>query len=330
MANSTRILDYIAYGTFADLPVSAPVGSGCLALYYATDTNTLYGWTGSAWVALTIGASAWTATSVAHVGTGLTVTSGTLEPNYQAGTLTTFNTGLTLTSGTLTPNYEAGTLTTFNTGLTLASGTLTPNWQQSLVTALGSGISISGGTLTATGSGGSVTSVTAGAGLSGGPITTTGTLTANYQAGTLTTVGTGLSLTSGTLTATGPTAAGIGAVINSGTVEIDNNVTLTGTNGATTTIAPGSGTSWVVLDMPATAGTVTLAAGPTFKGQKAMLDIVYGATLSTPSLNSGFILTGGVSSFTPGTTVNTIDRLELFSPDATHWVVLALSQGGTL
>jgi hypothetical protein len=182
MANSTLIIDYIGYGTAASRPTTPPVASGVLALYFATDTLVMSGWTGASWVTLT--------SSVSH--------------------------------------------------------------------------------------------------------------------------------------------AGLGAAINSGTVEINNMVTLTGTNSGTTTIAPGSGTSWAVLNMPTAAGTVTVAAAPAFAGQETILDIKYGATLSTPSLNSGFVAGGGVTAFSPSGSINTIDRLKLISPDGTHWVYMVVSQGGTL
>ena len=205
-------------------------------------------------------------------------------------------------------------------GLTLGAGSLIASWQASSVTALGTGVANVGGTLSATNqvliSGGAV-------------LGNSGTVTASASA---IAIGANLTLTGGTLSASGAgtISANFGAVNNSGTIQVDQNVTLTGTNSGTTTIAPGSGTTWVVVNMPTTAGTVTLAAGPTFKGQRAIMDIVFGATVSTPSLNSGFVFTGGITAYTPGTVANEIDRFEIFSPDGTHWVPLALSQGGTL
>ena len=212
--------------------------------------------------------------------------------------------------------------------------------------AIGSNLTLTpGGTLNASG-GGSATTIVAGANLTGGTIIASGTiglatlaassLFGNFGtvAGTMAAVAIGANITlssSGTISAAGNvvTAANTGVALNSGTIQIDNMVTLAGTNAGTTTIAPGSGTAWVVLNMPTVAGTVTVAAAPTFPGQKSMFDIKYGTTLSTPSLNSGFVMGGGIT-YTPGTVVNSIDRMELASPDGTHWVVLALSQGGTL
>jgi hypothetical protein len=50
-------------------------------------------------------------------------------------------------------------------------------------------------------SGGTVTNIATGAGLSGGPISTSGTIVADWNAGAVTALGTGLSLSTGTLTA---------------------------------------------------------------------------------------------------------------------------------
>ena len=65
------------------------------------------------------------------------------------GTLTAFpiNTGLVITGGTLTPNYQAGSLTTFHSGLTLAAGTLTPDWNGGSVSAIGSNLTLAAGTI---------------------------------------------------------------------------------------------------------------------------------------------------------------------------------------
>lgn len=136
-------------------------------------------------------------------------------------------------------------------------------------------------------------------------------------------------ITNATTVGIGGTSADHGAVSNNGTIQTDLMVTLTGTNAGTTTIAPGTGTTWVVLNMPTTAGTVTVAAAPAFSGQRSILDIKFGATISTPSLNSGFVQTGGVT-YTPGTVANAIDRLEIGSPDGTHFVILAIQPGATL
>lgn len=167
-----------------------------------------------------------------------------------------------------------------------------------------------------------------------------GTVVSEWTAGTVTGLSAGLSIVDDILTVTFPTAPdewnagtvdalGNGMALNGTTLSVHNTHTQTGTVAATSTIAPGNGTDYVILDMPITVGTVTLAASPTYQGQSAILDIVYGATLSTPALGAGFVLGGGVT-YTPGTLANTKDRLGIFSPDQTHWVIEAVSTGGTI
>lgn len=51
MANSTLIRDYLGQDVFANRPVTPPVGSHILAVFFATDTGALYLWNGSSWVA---------------------------------------------------------------------------------------------------------------------------------------------------------------------------------------------------------------------------------------------------------------------------------------
>ena len=125
-------------------------------------------------------------------------------------------------------------------------------------------------------------------------------------------------------------SANNGVMINAGTISIVNDITLTGTVDNTITIGPASGTSDVIVNMPTIAGTVTLVASPQFKRQKIVLDIVYGATISTPVLNSGFVFSNTPSVYVPGTVADSVDRLELISPDNTHWVVLSISQGSPI
>ena len=124
----------------------------------------------------------------------------------------------------------------------------------------------------------------------------------------------------------------LGATINSGTVEINNTVTLAGTAAGTTTIAPGSGTSDVIVNMPSAGGTVTLAAAPSFLNQKAVVQIKQGATAGVIVLNSGFVFapSGGPTSFTVTATASVRDELGVHSPDGTHWVVDGLLQGLTI
>lgn len=46
---SGRLIDYLGEGLFSARPVTPNLAAGALGLYYATDTNTLYAWDGSAW-----------------------------------------------------------------------------------------------------------------------------------------------------------------------------------------------------------------------------------------------------------------------------------------
>ncbi len=63
-----------------------------------------------------------------------------------------------------------------------------------------------------------------------------------------------------------------------------------------------------------------------------MLSIKQGATASTVSLNTGFVFftSGGPTSFTVTATANARDNLMLWTPDATHWAVMAIAQGLTI
>lgn len=128
------------------------------------------------------------------------------------------------------------------------------------------------------------------------------------------------------------TVANTGAVLNSGTVQINNKTTLTGTAAGTVTIAPTTGTTDVILNMPAAGGTVTVAAAPSFARQRCEVDIVQGATAGVVTLNAGFVFgaSGGPTSFTVTATAAAIDRLFLLSPDGTKWAVMAINQGFAL
>jgi hypothetical protein len=288
------------------------------------------------------------------------------------GTGTTFSivnlgSGLALSGGTLDADWQLGTVTAL-LGLAVVSGSLEAQWQGPTITALGSGVSGSGGTLTATGSGGSVTQVDTGAGLTGGPISSSGTvsfaaiaaaslianassasavpsavplgaglafsgssLAANYQAGTLASFATGLSLV-GTALAPAVAAAGNGIAINSGTISIDNSQTLTGAVAGTLTIAPASGIDNVLVNMPTASGTVTLAASPAYPFQKTLLNIKQGSTPQSVALNSGFVFatSGGPTGYTATATASARDILGLYSPDGTHWLVDGMLQGVTI
>ena len=78
MTTSTLIIDYLGEGTFAARPVTPNVSTGCMAIYYATDTTTLYGWDGAVW--LTIGGPTGSTGS-----TGPTGASGDTGPTGDTG-----------------------------------------------------------------------------------------------------------------------------------------------------------------------------------------------------------------------------------------------------
>jgi hypothetical protein len=130
--------------------------------------------------------------------------------------------------------------------------------------------------------------------------------------------------------ATGAAAADHGAVINSGTVQINNAITLAGTAAGTLAISPGSGTSDVMLNMPTGGGTVTATSVPAFPRQRMLWDVKQGATFGVLNLGTVFHLNGGITSFTLTPTNNATDRLEWLSPDGTIWVPLAINQGFTI
>lgn len=52
MAGSGRLLDYLSSGVIASRPTSLALSTGGLGIYFATDTNAIWLWNGSAWVAL--------------------------------------------------------------------------------------------------------------------------------------------------------------------------------------------------------------------------------------------------------------------------------------
>ncbi len=73
---SGRLIDYLGEGLFSARPAAPDLAAGALGLYYATDTNTLYAWDGSAWDTIGGGGGSGapiTATT-AEAGTTLTAT----------------------------------------------------------------------------------------------------------------------------------------------------------------------------------------------------------------------------------------------------------------
>ncbi len=146
----------------------------------------------------------------------------------------------------------------------------------------------------------------------------------------ITAVSPGGSLVAGTLTvpAAAPvTAAGLGAVINSNSVQINNAVTLAGTAAGTLSVAPGSGTSDVVINMPVSGGTVTLGCAPSFAHQRWIESITQGTTAGVLNLGAAYIFGTSPASYTITATPGLIDRLAILSPDGTRCAVMAIDQG---
>lgn len=125
-------------------------------------------------------------------------------------------------------------------------------------------------------------------------------------------------------------SANQGAVLNSGTVSINNAITLAGTAAGTLTPSPTTGTTDVIINMPAAGGTVTVNGVPSFSRQRMLMEIKQGATAGILNLGTVYKFTGAVTSFTLTATANAVDRLQFLSPDGTSWVSLAIDQNATL
>lgn len=125
-------------------------------------------------------------------------------------------------------------------------------------------------------------------------------------------------------------SANFGAVMNAGTVSINNSITLAGTAGGTLAPAPTTGTTDVIINMPAAGGTVTVNPVVSFSRQRMEMDIKQGATFGVLNFGTVVKLTGAVSTFTLTPTANAVDRLSFISPDGTSWVPWAVNQGATL
>lgn len=88
---SGRLIDYLGEGLFSARPAAPDLAVGALGLYYATDTNTMYAWDGSAWDTVGGGSGAPITATTGESGTTLTAT-GANAWNYtrftNAGTKT--------------------------------------------------------------------------------------------------------------------------------------------------------------------------------------------------------------------------------------------------
>jgi hypothetical protein len=124
-------------------------------------------------------------------------------------------------------------------------------------------------------------------------------------------------------------ALGNGFALNSGTVNIQSAVTISGTAGGTVTIAPGSGTRDVIVNLPA-GGTLTFAGAPAYPRQTVMVDLVQGATpaiVNFPTSAFEYGTSGGPTGFVATAVANKIDRILFMTPDGTIWAFMAVNQG---
>ena len=168
-------------------------------------------------------------------GTGLTITAGTIWPDWQGGSVTALGTvsgGATVeinsgTLGVVIPAAGTGTVTDIVTsgsgisgGPITGVGTLTVEWNGGTVNALSVGGTVSSGTLVFGYQAGTLTTFNTGLTLAGG------TLTPNWQAPTVTALGSGLADSSGTLSVSGVTS------INSFALDFFRCATPTGANAA--------------------------------------------------------------------------------------------------
>jgi hypothetical protein len=130
-------------------------------------------------------------------------------------------------------------------------------------------------------------------------------------------------------------SANFGAVLNSGTVQVEQSVTLAGTAGSTLTISPGSGTKVSVVNLAAGGGAQTIAYAGTYNFQSSRIHFKQGATISTVVLNTGtvggfiFGTSGGPTSFTVTPTVGAIDEIAIEAPTTAYARVMAIAQGFT-
>jgi hypothetical protein len=101
MPASTLITDYLGKGLAAARPVTPPIASGAIALWFATDTLITSAWNGTAWVDITV--SGPTGPTGATGATGPTGPTGSTGPTGPIGL-----TGTTTVSATPPPSPAAG------------------------------------------------------------------------------------------------------------------------------------------------------------------------------------------------------------------------------
>jgi len=199
-------------------------------------------------------------------GTGITLTVGTLEVQWQSGTVAALGSGISLSGGTLSATGTGGTVTSVHTtGAGIAAspatittvGTLAVEWNAGTVTALGSNLTLTGGTLDAPPGGVTSFVISASPYLNSGTISTTGTITAATIADSrvLANVSGGVAIPSATpFAGIHATAGTLVANWNAGTVTaLGSNLSLTGG----TLDAPPGGVTTIVAGTGLSGGTIT-------------------------------------------------------------------------
>lgn len=142
-------------------------------------------------------------------------------------------------------------------------------------------------------------------------------------------------ITNATTVAVPVTAANLGAVLNSGTVQTENNVTLAGTAAGTLTVSPASGTKHTIINLAASGGTQTLNYAGAYAYQTSVMHLKQGATASVLVLNigtvAGFVFgaTGGPTSYTITPTPGAIDDLAILGITTAYARIEAITQGFT-
>lgn len=154
MTLSTIITDYLGVGVAASRPTAPNVATGCLAMYFATDTGVLSNWTGSSWVSIV------PLSSIANLDVLANISGGSAAPS---GT-------------TLTALIDAAIGSTQGDILYRGASSwsvLAPGPSGQVLQSGGTGANPS---WTPAGGAGTVTNVATGTGLTGGPVTGTGTI----------------------------------------------------------------------------------------------------------------------------------------------------------